>query len=108
MGLEPSIELDARDVSEIFLDFLGLWDGMDSGIGAICTQDVSGMSLGFPELWDGMDSWIAVEHLGRVPGLPGTQGWDGQWDWSPLQWDTRDMSRMSLGWDGHWDWSRSV
>ena len=47
----------------------------------------------------------AVGHSGCVPGLPGTQGWDGQWGWSTLQWDTQDMSGMSLGWDGHWDWS---
>ena len=36
-------------------------------------------------------------HVQDVPGLPGTQGWDRQWDWSPPQWDTRGMSRISLG-----------
>ena len=103
MGLEPSIELDAWDVSGMFLDFPGLWDGMDSGIGAISSGTL-GTCLGCP--WASQDSgmgWTvgleppAVGHSGRVPGLPGTQGWDGQLDWSPQQWDTRDMSGMSLG-----------
>ena len=38
------MELDAQDVSGVFLDFLGLWDGMDSGIGAICSGTL-GMCL---------------------------------------------------------------
>ena len=44
-----------------------------------------------------------VGHSGYVwdvPGLPGTLGWDDQWDWSPPQWNTRDMSMMSLGFLG--------
>ena len=47
-----------------------------------------------------------VGHLGHVqdvPGLPGTLGWDGQWEWSCLEWESRDMSRMSLGFPGLWD-----
>ena len=34
-------------------------------------------------------------HVWDVPGLPGTLGWDGQWDWSPR--DTWDKSGISLG-----------
>ena len=66
-----------------------------------------------------------VGHIRDVPGLPGTLGWDGQWHWSHLEWDTQDMSGLpgtlglepstvehvqdvpwlsgTLGWDGHWD-----
>ena len=41
--------------------------------------DISGMSLGFQGLWDKMDSGIGALHsgtLGTCPGLPGTLGWD--------------------------------
>ena len=27
-------------------------------------------------------------HVRDVPGLPGTLGWDREWDWNPPQWDT--------------------
>ena len=43
------------------------------------------------------------EHVWNVPGLPGTLGRDGQWDWSHLDWDTRNMSGMSLGFLGLWE-----
>ena len=40
-------------------------------------------------------------HVRDVPWLPGTLGWDGQWDCSHLEWDAWDVSGMSLGfWDG--------
>ena len=42
-------------------------------------------------------------HVQDVPGLPGTLGRDGQWEWSCLEWESRDMSRMSLGFPGLWD-----
>ena len=36
-----------------------------------------------------------------IPWLPGILGWDGQWDCSHLEWDTWDVSGVSLGlWDG--------
>ena len=71
--------------------------------------DVSGMSLG---LWDSGMEWTVglqpsrVGHLGcvwDVTELPGTLGWDGQWDYSHLEWDALDMSGMSLGFLGLWD-----
>ena len=52
------------------------------------------MSLGFPGLWDGMDR----SHLEwDVLDMSETLGWDGQWDWNPPQWETWDMSVISLG-----------
>ena len=36
-------------------------------------------------------------HVWDVPGCPRAPGWDGQWDWSHLEQDTRDMFGMSLG-----------
>ena len=109
MGLEPSIELDARDVSGMFLDFLGLWDGMDSGIGAICSGTLGmcpwasrdsgmGWTVGLEHsavghsghVWDvpGMGWTLGLEpsrvgcsgHVWDIPGLPRTLGWHGQWD----------------------------
>ena len=41
-----------------------------------------------------------VGRLGCVWDVPGTLG---QWDWSHLEWDARDMSGMSLGFPGLWD-----
>ena len=35
--------------------------------------------------------------------LPRTLGWDGQWDWSHLEWDTLDISGMTLGFLRLWD-----
>ena len=61
----------------------GFPGGMDSGHLEWDAWDVSGMSLGFLGLWDGMDSGIRALHrgtLGTMPRLPGTLGWDGQWD----------------------------
>ena len=66
------------------------------------TRGMSRISLGFQELWDGI---VRLEpsrvgqlgHVQDVPGLPETLGWDGQWEWSCLEWDSRDMSRISLG-----------
>ena len=82
MGLEPSIELDTWDVSGMFLDFPGLWDGMDSGIGAIC-RGTLGMYLGCP--WASRDSgmrWTvglepsALGYSGHVWDVPGME-----WTW---------------------------
>ena len=64
-------------------------------------------------------------HVQDVPGLPGTLGRDGQWEWSCLEWGSRGcpwiswdsgtrwtvgmelsrvgQSRMSLGFPGLWD-----
>ena len=44
-----------------------------------------------------------VGRLGCVWDVPGTLGWDGQWDWSHLEWDARDMSGMFLGFPRLWD-----
>ena len=66
--------------------FPGLWDRKDSGIlGTLQwdTWDMSRMSPPFPGLWDGKDTHYAVGHSGHVwdvPSIPGTLGWEGQWD----------------------------
>ena len=45
------LELDARDMSGMSPGFLGLLDGMDSGIGALCSG-ILGTTLGYP--WEGL------------------------------------------------------
>ena len=53
--------------------------------------------------------WTVPSRVGRlgcvwdVLELPGTLEWDGQWDWSHLEWDILDISGMSLGFLRLWD-----
>ena len=71
------------------LGFQGLWDGMDSGIGAFYSETL-GTCLGCPlaSRDSGMGWTVGLQpsrvghsgHIWDVPGLPETLGWDGQWD----------------------------
>ena len=68
--------------------FLGLWDGMDSGIRALHSGTLGTMStmfLGFPGLWTVGLEPSTVGQVWDVPELLGTLGCDGQWDWSHLK-----------------------
>ena len=99
------------NVSRMSPGFLGLWDGMDSGIRALHSGTL-GTCPGCPwASWDSGTGWtvglepFTVGRSGRirhVPGLPGTLGWDGQWDCSHLVWDDWDVPGLPgiLGWDG--------
>ena len=50
-------------------------------------------------------------HIQDVPGIPRTLGWDGQWDCSHLEWDSRDsgmgwtvgLQPSRVGFPGLWD-----
>ena len=88
--------------------FPGLWDGMDTGI-KHSAVGCSGYVPTIPQ--DGMRRTVGFRHsaVGRsgcvqdVPSIPGTLGWEGQWDIGTLQWDTRDMSGISSAITGLWD-----
>ena len=82
---------------------VGFWDGKDSGILGTLQWDPG--TLGHCPLQD-------------VPSIPGTLGWEGQWDFrhsavghlghvqdgsmSPA------MSPGTLGWEGQWDFKHSA
>ena len=82
---------------------------IDSGIRALHSGTL-GTCPGCPwASWDSGMRWTGglepstvgrLGHVWDVPGIPGTLGWDGQWDCRHLEWDTRDMSGMSLGFQG--------
>ena len=88
-GLESLPQRDTRDMSRMSRGFLELWDGMDSGIRALHSGTL-GTYPGCPwASWDSGMGWtVGLEpstvghwgHIRDVPGLPGTLGWDGQWD----------------------------
>ena len=106
------LEWDTRDMSGMSL---GLWEGMDSGIGVIHSGSLR-TCPGCPwASWDSRMGWTLglepstvgrLRHVQDVPWLPGTLGWDGQWDLQPSRVGrlgcVRDVPG-TLGWDGQWD-----
>ena len=73
------------------------------------SRDMSRMSLGFRDSGTGWTVGMELSRVGEsghvqdVRGLPGILGRDGQWEWSCLEWESRDMSRMSLCFPELWD-----
>ena len=67
-------------------------------------QDIPGL-LGTLDGIEGLEP-SRVGHSGHVQDVPRLHkalGWDAQWEWSCLEWDSRDMSRVSLGFPQIWD-----